>query len=64
MKIKKKEQVSHGRQPNMAYQDAIRLDTSPYVKAGRRNLARGRGSQEQAKSLTYPVEGLLVASQF
>lgn len=36
----------------------------PLVKAGRRNLARGRGSQEQAKSLTYPVEGLLVASQF
>jgi hypothetical protein len=33
----------------MAYQDAIRIGTSPHIKAGRGSLVGGKGSPKKAK---------------
>lgn len=45
----RKGQASQKCQPDMAYQVAIRLDTSPQIKAGQGNAVGGKESQKQTK---------------
>ena len=59
----RKWQDSQGYQPNMSYQVAIRLGTSPHIKAGQGNPVGGKGSQEQAKESETPPLPLLGVPQ-
>jgi hypothetical protein len=43
------EPSSSGCQPNIVYQDAVRIDTSPHIKARQGNPVWEKESQNQAK---------------